>query len=71
MDIQPILKIVASCPKGHSPDLEYEKDFLRAELKAGTLRYYCGECGDSWAPDLDHQKQLKALLGVPQPDWTQ
>jgi hypothetical protein len=67
MDVEPVLKIIESCPKGHSPNLEYEKDYLRTELKAGTLRYYCGECGDFWVPDSFHQAGLKALLGIPQP----
>jgi len=63
MDIQPVLKVLTSCPRGHSPNLEYEKDYLRNELKAGTLRYYCGECGDFWVPDLDHQKATES------PSW--
>jgi hypothetical protein len=69
MDIQPILKILADCPRRHSPNLEYEKDYLRTELKAGTLRYYCPECDDFWVPDRDHHRQLKAL-GIPESGWT-
>jgi hypothetical protein len=50
------------CPKGHEPAFTYESEHLRSELDNGTLRYFCGMCGEFYWPSEEEKRNLKKRI---------
>lgn len=50
------------CPKGHGPTFNYDADALRQELDHGTLKLFCGMCGESYTPSEQMKNNLRKRL---------
>ena len=50
------------CPKGHGPTFSYEPKELRGELDNGTLKYFCGMCGEFYMPNEEEKRNLRQRM---------
>ena len=62
MDEPEKVTFIWRCPKGHGSTFSYELSTLRRELDNGTLKYFCGMCGEFHIPNEEEKRNLRQRM---------